>query len=52
MPKFQAGLQGFPPGYGHAMSEVGNPVTPEDDEAEATEETEEGVADNPDVDDE
>jgi hypothetical protein len=34
------------------VSETGNPITPEDDEAESAEEAEGGTNDNPDVDDE
>ena len=42
-------------GYGHAVSESGNPISPEDDEAEsaeAPETPETPTQDNPDVDDE
>ena len=40
-------------GYGHAVSESGNPISPEDDEAaEAAEAPETPTQDNPDVDDE
>jgi hypothetical protein len=34
------------------VSEIGDPINPEDDEAEATEAAEESTGDNPDVDDE
>ena len=39
-------------GYGHAVSESGNPISPEDDEAESAEAPETPTQDNPDVDDE
>ncbi len=40
-------------GYGHAVSDSGNPISPEDDEAaEAAEAPEKPTGDNPDVDDE
>lgn len=35
-----------------AMSEIGDPINPADDEAEAAEPAEESTGDNPDVDDE
>lgn len=38
--------------YGHAVSEIGNPTSPEDEEAEAAETPETPAEDNPDVDDE
>ena len=38
-------------GYGSAVSETGNPISPEEDEGEATEAADD-TADNPDVDDE
>ena len=39
-------------GYGQVVSEIGDPINPEDDEAEASETPEESTGDNPDVDDE
>ena len=44
-------MPGPAPGYGSAVSETGNPISPEDDEGQEAEATEE-TADNPDVDDE
>ena len=38
--------------YGHAVSEIGNPTSPEDDETEAAESPDPRTEDNPDVDDE
>lgn len=35
-----------------AMSEIGDPINPADDETEAAEPAEESIGDNPDVDDE
>lgn len=40
------------PGTVSAMSEIGDPTNPADDEAEAAEPAEESTGDNPDVDDE
>jgi len=39
-------------GYGHAVSEIGDPINPEQDEAEATEQPEPDTGDNPEVDEE
>lgn len=44
-------MAGALPGYGAAVSETGNPISPEDDEAESADAADE-TADNPDVDDE
>ena len=38
--------------YGAGMSETGDPINPEDDEAEAAEPAEESTGDNPDLDEE
>jgi len=39
-------------GYRRGVSETGNPITPEDDQAETADDAEAGTDDNPDLDDE